>query len=142
MFSHKKNDWATPDDLFERLYDEFDFYMDIAANASNTKLSKFTDDLFNFDFTTIPRGSSLWLNPPYGREAKQFIAKAYALAGIGFTVVCLLPARTDTVWFHDIVLYGKAEVRFLKGRLKFKDAPFPAPFPSMLAIFRPNQVNN
>lgn len=135
MFSHKREDWVTPNDLFAKLHAEFDFYMDIAASKENTKLALFTNDLFNFDFNTIPRGSALWLNPPYGPKAKDFLQKARALQEEGFRVVCLMPARTDTKWFHDIV-QPHAEVRFIKGRIKFEGALYSAPFPSLLAIFR------
>lgn len=135
LFSHKKEDWVTPDNLYENLHAEFDFKMDLAASKDNAKHFNFTDDLFNFDFSTIPRGCALWLNPPYGPKAKDFLLKALQLKQDGYTVVCLLPARTDTKWFHDIVL-PNAELRFIKGRIKFKDALYSAPFPSMLAIFR------
>jgi len=75
------------------------------------------------------------MNPPYGKEIGKFMAKALKLSKTN-TIVCLLPARTDTRWFHESV-YGKAELRFLKGRVKFKGGKHSAPFPSMLAIYRP-----
>jgi site-specific DNA-methyltransferase (adenine-specific) len=76
------------------------------------------------------------MNPPYGREITQWVKKAWEESQKGATVVCLLPARTDTRWFHSYVL-GKAEIRFIKGRLKFEGAKNSAPFPSMIVIYRP-----
>lgn len=75
------------------------------------------------------------MNPPYGRNIGLWVHKA---ATCGATVVCLLPARTDTRWFHEYI-YHKAEIRFLRGRLKFGDSKNSAPFPSMIVIFRENE---
>lgn len=80
-------------------------------------------------------GTSVWCNPPYGREIGKWVEKAYNESLNGVTVVMLLPARTDTKWFHEFV-YGKTEIRFLRGRLKFGDSKNSAPFPSMVVIFR------
>ena len=78
-----------------------------------------------------------WCNPPYGREIGRWVEKAYKTVEQNKnTVVMLLPARTDTKWFHEYI-YGKAEVRFIKGRLKFGGAKNSAPFPSMVVVFRP-----
>ena len=74
---------------------------------------------------------NVWCNPPYGRQIGEWVKKA---AESGAPVVMLLPARTDTRWFHDYI-YGKAEIRFVRGRLKFGDSRNSAPFPSMIAIF-------
>jgi hypothetical protein len=75
------------------------------------------------------------MNPPYGREIGKWIKKAYEESLNGCTVVCLLPSRTDTRWFWDYIL-GKAEIRFIKGRLKFGGHKNAAPFPSMIVIYR------
>lgn len=77
---------------------------------------------------------TIWCNPPYGREIGKWVQKAYETARTGETVVMLLPARTDTKWFHDYI-NGKAEIRFVRGRLKFGNAKHNAPFPSMIVIF-------
>ena len=77
----------------------------------------------------------VWCNPPYGREIGKWVEKAYNESLKGAMVVMLLPARTDTKWFHDYI-YGKAEIRFVRGRLKFGDSKNSAPFPSMVVIFR------
>lgn len=84
-------------------------------------------------------GGAVFCNPPYGREIGKWVAKAAREAEKGATVVLLLPARTDTAWFHDF-LYGRAEIRFLRGRLRFCIDGIPgdaAPFPSMVAILKP-----
>ena len=80
------------------------------------------------------------MNPPYGREIGHWVKKAYETSLKGSTVVCLLPARTDTKWFHDYI-YGKAEIRFIRGRLKFSGNKYNAPFPNMIVIFRGEQFN-
>jgi len=75
------------------------------------------------------------MNPPYGRVIGQWVKKAYESSLDGATVVCLLPARTDTSWWHDYCMKG--EIRFVRGRLKFGGARGNAPFPSAVVIFRP-----
>ena len=85
-------------------------------------------------------GETAWCNPPYGRELPKWIEKcAKEAERNGATVVMLIPARTDTKAFHDHI-YGKAEIRFLKGRLKFKGAKNGAPFPSMVVVFRGGEM--
>ena len=76
----------------------------------------------------------VFCNPPYGKQIKKWVKKGYEEAMIGSTVVMLIPARTDTQWFHDYCLKG--EIRFLKGRLRFKGEQYNAPFPSMVVVFR------
>ena len=87
-------------------------------------------------------GGAVFCNPPYGREIGKWVRKAYEESRSGTTVVLLIPARTDTAYFHDYI-YGKAEIRFLRGRLHFTDeegnAYAPAPFPSMLVIYNPKK---
>ena len=83
-------------------------------------------------------GGAVFCNPPYGRQIGQWVRKAYEEAQRGTTVVLLIPARTDTTYFHDYI-YGKAEIRFIRGRLRFTDeegnAYAPEPFPSMVVIY-------
>lgn len=140
LFSSVKTDWETPPKLFEELNAEFGFVLDVCAVPSNTKCANFLTPQDNSliqpwsDILEVAVGSA-YMNPPYGRECGKWVAKAYAESLKGLTVVGLLPARTDTQWFHDYV-YGKAEVRFLKGRLTFVGAPAPAPFPSMVVVWR------
>lgn len=78
------------------------------------------------------------MNPPYGRGIGQWMQKAYESAQMGATVVCLVPARTDTAWWHDYAMRG--EVTFIRGRLKFGNAKNSAPFPSALIVFKPKET--
>lgn len=141
MFSSKTDLWATPQDFFNRLNDEFCFDVDVCASPENAKC-----DIF---FTKEQDGLSqswgkniCWCNPPYGREIGKWVKKAYISSeDEGSTVVMLLPARTDTKWFHEYI-YNKSEIRFIKGRLKFGDSKNSAPFPSMVVVFRPQQKEN
>ena len=103
---------------------------DVCATTDNAKCKEFyspEQDGLAQEWTGV-----CWCNPPYGREIGKWVRKA---AESSCTVVMLLPARTDTKWFHDYI-YGKAEIRFIKGRLKFGDAKNSAPFPSMVVIFK------
>ena len=134
MFSSKTDLWETPQKFFDELDAEFHFGVDVCATDENAKCSNY--------FTVKDNGLSqnwggrgtIWCNPPYGRQIGKWVQKAYATALTGETVVMLLPARTDTKWFHDYI-YGKAEIRFVKGRLKFGGCNNSAPFPSMIVIF-------
>lgn len=123
LFSSATDDWATPPDLYQQLNKEFDFNFDPCPLNSE------------IDGLTIDWGSSVFVNPPYS-NIKNFLIKAHAeLNKESKTIVFLVPSRTDTRWFHDYV-YGKAELRFIKGRLKFGGAKNSAPFPSMICIFK------
>jgi phage N-6-adenine-methyltransferase len=130
---HQKDEWATPRDRFREWNREFRFTLDAAATASNALCRRFftADD----DALTKKWRGRVWLNPPYSRVA-EFVEKAYSEVqdGHASVVVALVPARTDTRWWHDYVIKG--EVRFMRGRLKFGDTTNSAPFPSALVIFR------
>lgn len=130
-FSSKTPEWETPQDLFERLDSEFYFTLDVCANSENHKLPAYITK--EDDGLKVKWGGRNWMNPPYGREIGKWVKKASENP----MTVCLLPARTDTKWFHDYI-YKKdnVEIRFLKGRLKFGDSKNSAPFPSMVVIFR------
>ena len=137
LFSSKTDLWETPQDFFEKLDQEFGFELDVCALPENAKCSRYfspMDDGLEQDWTGV-----CWCNPPYGREIEKWVKKAYISAIEGATVVMLLPARTDTRWFHDWI-YGKTEIRFIRGRLKFGGAEHDAPFPSMVVVFRPPMV--
>ena len=134
MFSSKTDLWATPQDFFDKLNDEFHFDIDVCANETNHKCDTY--------YTKEQNGLAqewkgiCWCNPPYGREIGKWVEKAYRSAMTGDAlVVMLLPARTDTRWFHDYI-YNKAQIRFVRGRLKFGDSKNSAPFPSMIVVFR------
>ena len=143
MFSSATDQWATPQDFFDKLNEEFHFTLDVAADESNHKCEKYYDKMadslaqpWTHTHThTHTSQETVWCNPPYGREIGKWVEKAYNESLKGATVVMLLPARTDTKWFHDYI-YGKAEIRFVRGRLKFGDSKNSAPFPSMVVVFR------
>ena len=140
LFSTGKNDWETPIELFNELDNEFHFTLDPCCSENTAKCDKFyteeTDGLSK-DWT----GEIVFCNPPYSSDQQgKWVKKCYEHALNGGLAVMLIPARTDTRRFHEYI-YGKAEIRFLAGRLKFGNAPNPAPFPSMVVIFR-NILNN
>lgn len=133
MFSSKTDLWATPQDFFDELNNEFHFTLDACAIPENAKCKKFFTP--EVDGLTQKWEGTVWCNPPYGKDISLWVQKAAYESAMGNTVVMLLPARTDTRWFHDYI-YRKAEIRFVRGRLKFGGAKNAAPFPSMVAIFR------
>lgn len=130
MFSSATDLWATPQGFFEELDREFHFTLDACALPENAKCEKYYTPEQNG--LAQPWGGVVWCNPPYGREIGKWVEKA-ATCGAPI-VVMLLPARTDAKWFHTFI-YGKAEIRFLQGRLKFGNAKNSAPFPSMVVVF-------
>ena len=135
MFSSETDLWSTPQDFFDELNAEFHFTLDPCATRENAKCARFftvEDDGLKQDW----QGETVFCNPPYGREIGKWVKKCYEESKKpGTTVVMLIPARTDTSYFHDYI-YGKArEIRFIRGRLKFGDATNSAPFPSMVVVF-------
>ncbi|MFK4473712.1 phage N-6-adenine-methyltransferase [Paenibacillus sp. RC73] len=133
MFSSKTDLHATPRDFYAEIDAEFSFDVDVCALPDNTKCRRFFSP--EMDGLKQEWVGTCWMNPPYGRTINNWVRKAYESSLSGATVVGLLPARTDTAWFHDYC-YGKAELRFIRGRLKFGDAKNSAPFPSVLVIWR------
>lgn len=133
MFSSKTDMWATPQSFFDGLNREFHFETDVCATEENAKCPKFFSP--ETDGLKQTWEGVCWMNPPYGREIGLWIKKAHESAQQGAVVVALLPARTDTKYFHRYI-YGKYKIRFIEGRLKFGDAKNSAPFPSMVVIFK------
>ena len=136
MFSSKSMDWATPQDFFDKLNEEFHFTLDPCADDYNHKCAKYytkDQDGLQQDWS----GEIVFCNPPYGRDVSKWVRKCFqeVYSGKCKCAVVLVAARTDTKWFHDYI-YKRAEIRFIKGRLKFGEQTQPAPFPSMVAIFR------
>ena len=132
-FSSQTDEWATPQWLFDELNKEFGFTLDVCALPDNAKCEKY----YTHDVDGVKQSwadNTCWMNPPYGREISKWVQKAYEESKQS-TVVCLLPARTDTRWWHEYCMKG--EIRFLRGRLKFGQAKNSAPFPSAVVIFRP-----
>ena len=137
MFTSDKNYWETPQEFFELLNTELNFTLDPCSSHANAKCEKHytvEEDGLSQDWS----GEVVFCNPPHGRAIGDWVKKSSEEAEKGATVVLLIPARTDTAYFHDYI-YGKAEIRFLRGRLKFEQngkAGQSAPFPSMIAIWR------
>lgn len=137
MFSSKTDQWATPQDFFDALDREFSFTLDPCADEKNHKCNRY----FTQEIDGLSQdwgGETVFCNPPYGRDIKNWVKKSRDEAQKpNTTVVMLIPARTDTQYFHDYI-YQKpnVEVRFIKGRLKFGDSNNSAPFPSMVVVFR------
>lgn len=135
-FSSKTNEWATPQDFFERLNREFNFELDPCSDGHNAKCDRYftqEDDGLMQDWAGV--AISVFMNPPYGRVIGDWIRKAYEESRKGATVVALIPSRTDTKYWHDYVMKAK-EIRLVKGRLKFGDGRNSAPFPSAVVIFQ------
>jgi site-specific DNA-methyltransferase (adenine-specific) len=131
VWKSEESRWATPQALFDTLNLEFHFTLDPCADDMNHKCDRYyteeQDGLLQ-DWT----GETVFCNPPYGKCLKSWVEKC---ATEDATVVMLVPARTDTEWFHRWV-YGKAEIRFIKGRLRFNGSKMGAPFPSMICVYR------
>lgn len=135
LLSSQSSEWQTPLDLFRALDNEFGFRTDPCTTPDNPLG---TEVFYTKEQDGLDKGwiEPVFINPPYGQEIVQWIRQASFRASQGCSpIVMLLPARTDTRWFHNYI-YGKAEIRFLKGRLKFGEADNSAPFPSMIVIFK------
>lgn len=135
LFSSATDEWETPQTLFDELDAEFHFNLDPCASDENHKCRTY----YTAEQDGLAEnwgGCRVWCNPPYGRKIGRWVEKAYREGcKDGTLVVLLVPARTDTAWFHDFVLH-RAEIRFLRGRLKFGAARYNAPFPSMVVVYR------
>lgn len=135
MFSSKSDEWYTPIDFYNELDKEFKFNLDPCATNLNHKCPKYFTKEDN-GLLQSWEGHNVFCNPPYGRHIGAWVEKAFNESKKENTiVVMLIPARTDTRWFHDFI-YHKAEIRFIKGRLKFGGCKNAAPFPSMIVIFK------
>lgn len=128
-----------PPSFFNEVNKEFNFNLDPCSTDENHKCDKYytiKDDGLSKDWS----GHNVWCNPPYGRNIGKWVEKCYREGCKDNTlVVLLIPARTDTKYFHDYILH-RAEIRFIPGRLKFGNSNNSAPFPSMLVIFRGAKV--
>lgn len=125
-FSSARGDWETPADVYRILDAEFRFDFDPCPKDPA------------FDGLVVPWGERNFVNPPYGRQIVAWIAKGVAEWLQGKTVVFLIPSRTDTAWWHNLIMQA-SEIRFVRGRLKFKGATNSAPFPSAIVIFKGGQ---
>jgi site-specific DNA-methyltransferase (adenine-specific) len=136
MRSSKTDEWETPQWLFDELDAEFHFTIDSCATKQNAKCKRYftkKEDGLSVDWK---RGEVIFMNPPYGREIRKWVKKAfYESEYCRNTIVCLLPSRTDTKWWHEYCMQAD-EIRYIKGRLKFSNSNNSAPFPSAIVIFR------
>jgi hypothetical protein len=119
VFSSLSPHWATPKALYQQLDAEFSFTLDPCPLDTPT-----------LDCMRPWTGERVYCNPPYGTEIAKYLVKAWEAE----CAVYLIPARTDTKWFHEYCLKA-SEIRFIKGRLKFGDSKNSAPFPSMVVVF-------
>lgn len=136
--------WTTPRNFFNKLDDEFLFSLDAAALSASTLVPNNwygpdhpdleRRDAFTRNWKLDADGGTIWLNPPYGRTIGAWVGKADSEARSGAAIVCLVPARTDTNWWHNYCI--RHEIRFIKGRLKFGNGKNSAPFPSALVIMK------
>jgi site-specific DNA-methyltransferase (adenine-specific) len=140
MFSSNSNEWGTPQELFDELNKEFNFTLDPCSTKENHKCEKFYTQKDN-GLSKSWESETVFVNPPYGREIGSWVQKCYEESANGGAVcVMLIPARTDTKYFHKYI-YHKAEIRFIEGRVKFVNLDSgaksqSAPFPSMIVVFR------
>ena len=133
MFTSNTDLWATPIEFYKKLDEIYKFTLDVCATDENAKCDKyFTKEI---DGLQQQWDGSVWMNPPYGKEIIKWMKKAYESSLQGATVVCLVPSRTDTRWWHEYAMKGN--ITFIKGRLKFGDAKNSAPFPSAVVVFKP-----
>ena len=124
--------WSTPRDFFDDYNAIYHFDVDVCATNENALCAKFyspEEDGLSKEWNDV-----CWMNPPYGREIGKWMKKAYESSLHGATVVCLVPARTDTAWWHEYAMKG--EITFIRGRLKFGGSKNSAPFPSAVVIFQ------
>lgn len=136
LFTSKTDNWSTPIDFYKELNKEFNFQLNPCCSSENQKC--------NFGYTVEDDGLSqnwtqygaVFMNPPYGRVIKDWMEKAHKTAQSGTTVVCLVPARTDTRWFQDYCIEPGYEIRYIRGRLKFGESTNSAPFPSAVIIMK------
>ena len=140
LFSSNSDEWETPTQLYAELTAEFHFCGDLAASGENAKCDNYftkEDDALSQNWAGLSTtGRYLFLNPPYS-NIKDWVKKAYEENLKGAKIVMLIPARTDTIYFHQWIYKNpNVEIRFIKGRLKFSNSKNSAPFPSMIVVFR------
>ena len=139
LYTSRTDEWSTPQAFFDALNAEFRFTLDPCAVPDNAKCARFftrEQDGLRQDW----RQHRVFCNPPYGRMMRQWARKCSEASHQGALVVLLAHARTDTRWFHDSVYLKAAEIRFVKGRLKFGDGRQSAPFPSLVAVYLPATI--
>lgn len=135
-FKSKSVEYSTPIEIVEPLKKEFNLQLDVCATNHNNKCKKYftkEQDGLKLDWNKY---GNCWMNPPWSRELKKWVAKAYEESQKGITVVCLLPVRTNTIWWHKYIIDTKTEVRFLKGEIKFNGMEKGLWLPCAIVIFK------
>lgn len=139
LFSSRTDEWATPQSLYDELNREFNFTLDPCATSANAKCERyFTKEQDGLKQSWA--GEIVFCNPPYGKMMSKWVEKCHQESA-GATVVMLIPARTDTRYFHEFI-YKKHEVRFIRGRLRYNDGRGQSPFPSMIVVMRPSDTKD
>lgn len=139
LFTSRTEEWETPEYVFLSLNKEFDFQVDVCATSENAKCKIYFDksvDGLKREWSPF----KCWMNPPYGRDIAKWMKKAFNESQRGALVVCLIPSRTDTKWWHDWVMKS-SEIRFVSGRISFGNSKNSAPFPSCIVIYFPELDN-
>ena len=139
LFTSRTEEWETPDYVFLALNKEFNFHLDVCATSENSKCKIY----FDKSVDGLKREWSpfrCWVNPPYGRDISKWMKKAFSESQRGALVVCLIPSRTDTKWWHDSVMKSSV-IRFVSGRISFGTSKNSAPFPSCIVIYYPELEN-
>lgn len=136
LFKSDSQEWETPQEFFDQWDVVFHFQLDVCASEQNAKCKAFfSREQDGLKMMWAPY-TSIWMNPPYGREIGKWMRKAYEESCMGCLVVCLVPARTDVRWWHDYAMRGI--IHFVNGRIKFGGYPKCAPFPSAVVVFMGN----
>ena len=139
-FKSKSVEYSTPIEIVEPLVKEFNLKLDVCASKENHKCERY----YNKEEDSLNREWSMkgncWMNPPWSRELKKWVIKAYEESQKGSTIVCLLPVRTNTLWWHKYIIDTGAEVRFLKGEIKFNGMERGLWMPCAIVIFRPSEI--
>lgn len=135
LYSSNKSDWETPHAFFAALDAEFGFTLDACATDENAKVRRWITPAM--DALKYPWVGVVWMNPPYGYQIGRWVRKSYeeAQIGVGAVVVGLIPAKTETSWWHDYVMKAE-EIRLIRGRLRFSGSPINAPLPSAVVVWR------
>lgn len=135
-FNSKSQEYETPKDIFEPLQEEFNMKLDVCATEHNAKCENYftkEQDGLTKDWNSF---GNFWMNPPFGRALKKWVAKAFEESQKGVIGVCILPVRSNTLWWHKYIIDTKQEVRFLKGEIKFSDCKRGLWLPFAIVIFR------
>lgn len=140
QYMSNKDEWETPQPVFDKLDGEFHFTLDPCASDENKKCDKY----FTKEIDGLIQSWSddtVYMNPPYGKELAKWVRKAFEESQNGTVVVCLIPSRTDTRFWHEFVMRAR-EIRFVTPRLSFVGSDNKAPFPASVVVFDPSYTGS